>query len=504
MANLRELIRPLILAKVTGLDQDVEIHGLQTDSRYVRPGDLFIALRGFSVDGHDYVEEAVGKGAAAVLVEEPMEVDVPCVLVPDSRRAMAVIANAFYHAPTQRLKLIGVTGTNGKTTTVHLIQKILSDHGKPTGTIGTISMRIADREYPVRNTTPDAVELQQGFHMMCEAGLSHAAIEVSSHALDLGRTRGCLFHIAVFTNLSQDHLDYHKTMEQYREAKGLLFSQLGNHYPTHGSSGQVAVLNADDEASAYFSRITPAQVVTYGIEKEADVRAENVNVTSEGTSFMLRTFRGSIAIQLQMVGKFSVYNALAAATVALLEGISLEDIAKSLESVKGVPGRFERVDQGAPCTVLVDYAHTPDSLKNVLLTIRQFAQGEVYCVVGCGGDRDRAKRPIMARIAALHSDTAVFTSDNPRSENPEAIVDDMMAGLEGVSSGKIKRIVDRREAIHYAIQQAKPGDVVLIAGKGHETYQEICGVRYDFDDREVAREALKEKYGEERINENEM
>ncbi len=292
MAKLSELIRPLILAKVTGLDQDVEIRGLQTDSRHVQPGDLFIALRGFSVDGHEYVEEAVRKGAAAVLVEEPVEVKVPCVLVPDSRRAMAFVANTFYHAPTQRLKLIGVTGTNGKTTTVHLIQKILSDHGKPTGSVGTISMRIADREYPVRNTTPEAGNYNKGFHMMCEAGLSHAAIEFLLMPSTWVGPGWLFVHIAVFTNLTQDHLDYHETMEQYREAKGLLFSQLGNHYPDDRLVGQVAVLNTDDEASAYFARITPAQVVTYGIEKEADVRAENVVVTSEGTSFTLCTFRG--------------------------------------------------------------------------------------------------------------------------------------------------------------------------------------------------------------------
>lgn len=504
MIKLSELIRPLLLAKVIPSDHDVRIRGLQIDSRNVQPGDLFIALRGFSVDGHRYVNEAVEKGAAAVLVEEPVDVTVPCVLVPDSRRAMAFVANTFYQNPTQQLKLIGVTGTNGKTTTVHLIQKILTDHGTPAGSIGTIHMQIGDRQYPVQNTTPEALDLQHGFRMMCDAGLSYAAIEVSSHALDLGRTRGCTFRTAVFTNLTQDHLDYHETMEQYREAKGLLFSQLGNAYTGEPYAGSMAVLNADDEASSYFSRITPAQVVTYGIEREADVRAEHVIVSADGTSFTLRTFRGSTQLNLQMVGKFSVYNALAAATVALIEGVPLQKIAASLESMTGVPGRFERVDGGAPFTVLVDYAHTPDSLENVLLTIRQFARGEVYCVVGCGGDRDRAKRPIMARIAASQSDVVVLTSDNPRTEDPEAIVADMLTGLDGVPAEKYQTIIDRRQAIDYAIERARPGDVVLIAGKGHETYQEIHGVRYNFDDREVAQRALREKYGEERINEKNM
>jgi UDP-N-acetylmuramoyl-L-alanyl-D-glutamate--2,6-diaminopimelate ligase len=389
--------------------------------------------------------------------------------------------------------LIGITGTNGKTTTSHLIQQLLSDEGHHVGLIGTIQMKIGDRAYKVNNTTPEVVELQRGFRMMRDEDCSYAVIEASSHALEMGRTRGCQFHIEVFTNLTQDHLDYHETMEKYQEAKGLLFSQLGNRYYDQPSRHAVAVLNADDKASHYFAKITPAQVITYGIEQKADVMAKEIRITSAGTAFILETFKGSIDIQLQLIGKFNVYNVLAAASVALIEGISLERIKRSLESITGVNGRFEPVHAGQPFTVIVDYAHTPDSLENVLTTIQEFAQGRIITVVGCGGDRDRTKRPLMAQIAAKYSDLSVITSDNPRTEDPEAIIADMLEGIREVDKQRYVTITDRKEAIHFAIRQAQAQDIVLIAGKGHETYQEINGVRYDFDDREIARaEILKQ------------
>ncbi|MBA4494251.1 UDP-N-acetylmuramoyl-L-alanyl-D-glutamate--2,6-diaminopimelate ligase [Paenactinomyces guangxiensis] len=486
---LKDLIRPLVLHKLTG-DPHTEIQGIQIDSRQVKPGDLFIALRGFTVDGHRFIAQAVEKGAAAVLAEEPVSPGVPVVQVPDSRRAMAVVASTFYRHPTRELKLIGITGTNGKTTTSHLIHRIFNDVGHKSGLIGTIHMKIGDRTYKVNNTTPEAVDLQKSFRLMRDEGCDYSVIEVSSHALEMGRTRGCRFRTAVFTNLTQDHLDYHETMEEYRAAKGLLFSQLGNNYADLPDENSFAVLNADDDASAYFTRVTPAQVITYGIEKPADVRAENIRVTSAGTAFTLHTYQGSAEIQLRLMGKFNVYNGLAAISSALLEGISLEQIKQSLESISGVNGRFEPVQAGQPFTVIVDYSHTPDSLENALTTIREFAQGRVICVVGCGGDRDRGKRPLMAKIAEKYSDLSVITSDNPRTEDPEAIIADMVEGLKGVAKSRFVTITDRKQAIHYAIGQAEPRDVVLIAGKGHETYQEIHGVRYDFDDREVARTAI--------------
>ncbi|TCW37557.1 UDP-N-acetylmuramoyl-L-alanyl-D-glutamate--2,6-diaminopimelate ligase [Laceyella sacchari] len=488
--QLKELIRPLLVHTVTG-DPNVEITGIQMDSRLVKPGDLFVAVRGFTVDGHQYVSAAIQNGAAAVMVESPVDSDVPVIMVPDSRRALAVVAAEYYRHPTRELKLIGITGTNGKTTTSYLIEKLLGDAGHPAGVIGTVQMKIGDKIFPAKHTTPEAHDLQKGFRMMRDEGCEYSVIEVSSHGLALGRTRGSQFHIGVFTNLTQDHLDYHKTMEEYRQAKGLLFSQLGNRYTSEPGENAFAVLNADDEASAYYAAITPAQVVTYGIDRPADVRASNIRITGRGTAFTLETFRGSCEITLQLIGKFNVYNALAAISVGLIEGLPLAEIKRSLEQIPGVNGRFEPVHAGQPYTVLVDYAHTPDSLENVLTTIREFAQKKVTCVVGCGGDRDRTKRPLMARIAAKYSDWTIFTSDNPRSEEPEAIIEDMLAGIDPAERDKVVTIADRRQAITEAIRLAEPGDIILIAGKGHETYQEIQGVRYDFDDRQVAREAIE-------------
>jgi UDP-N-acetylmuramoyl-L-alanyl-D-glutamate--2,6-diaminopimelate ligase len=487
--KLSELVDVLHVKEQLQLE-DVEITGIETDSRNVKQGDLFIALRGFTVDGHEYVHTAVEKGAAALVVEEPVDIQVPTIIVPDTRRAMGFLANHFYQFPSQQLKLIGITGTNGKTTTSHLIEQILQSVGRETGIIGTIGVKIKDQVIPVRNTTPDVVELQKNLRLMVEEGAAYTVMEVSSHALHLGRTRGTHYHIAVFTNLTQDHLDYHETMDKYREAKGLLFSQLGNDYTSSLVNTQVAVLNKDDAASAYFASITPAQVITYGIQESADVYATNISHGVNGVSFDLNTYQGNTSISLPLFGTFNVYNSLAAVAVALVEGIPLASIKEALEKLEGVDGRFEAVQAGQDFTVLVDYAHTPDSLQNVLTTAKSFARGKVICVVGCGGDRDRGKRPLMAQIATEVSDFAVITSDNPRTEEPQAIVADMVEGI-GTPVSTYTTIVDRKSAIEYALKLAKSGDVVLIAGKGHETYQEINGVRYPFDDRKIAYEAIK-------------
>lgn len=486
--KLTDLLNGLALYRLEGM-KDVTVNGIEHDSRKVSTGDLFICMRGLTVDGHAFAEQAVQNGAVGLVVEERQNADVPQVVVPDSRRAMAVLASRFYGYPSERVRVIGVTGTNGKTTTTHLIDRILSTWGKTAGLIGTIETRVGARVWDARNTTPEALELQQYLHEMDRAGAEYAVMEVSSHALDMGRVRGCRFRTAVFTNLTQDHLDYHQTMANYREAKSLLFSQLGNNYaPGHEA---YAVLNADDDASEYFKKRTAAQIVTYGVEREADVRAVNIDVDSGGTSFDVETPCGNVHLRLKLVGKFSVYNALAAFAASILEGVPLPTIKRGLEAVSGVNGRFERVDVGQDFTVLVDYAHTPDSLENVLKTIRGFAKGRILCVVGCGGDRDRGKRPLMARIATAYSDQSFFTSDNPRTEDPQAIIRDMLEGVAEADESSYTVIVDRRRAIERAISEAKNGDVVLIAGKGHETYQEINGHRIHFDDREVAREAIK-------------
>jgi UDP-N-acetylmuramoyl-L-alanyl-D-glutamate--2,6-diaminopimelate ligase len=464
------------------------ITSIEMDSREVKKGSLFICVKGYTVDGHDFAEQAIKNGAAAIIAERELPVDVPVIKVKDSRRAMAILADAFYGQPTHKLHLIGVTGTNGKTTTTYLIEQIFHAYGKKTGLIGTIQMKIGNETFETKNTTPESLTLQKVFHQMVENQVETAVMEVSSHALDMGRVHGCDFDVAVFTNLTQDHLDYHETMDKYLQAKGLLFAQLGNRYDHH--KPKFAVLNADDEASNVYKRMTAAHIITYGIENESDIMAKNIVMTSKGTSFDLVTPTETVKMNVQLIGRFSVYNVLAAAAACLASGVPLDVIVNALEKTKGVPGRFEVVNVGQNFTVIVDYAHTPDSLENVLVTIQQFAKGKIYTVVGCGGDRDRTKRPIMANIAAKYSDMAIFTSDNPRSEDPMQILNDMEAGLE---KNNFCSIVDRKKAIAYAVSLAKEDDVILIAGKGHETYQIIGNDVFEFDDRKVAAEAIKER-----------
>ncbi len=487
--ELKTLVNHLLNYK-TDHETNAEITSIEMDSRAAGPGSLFVCIKGFTVDGHDYAGQAVKNGAAAVLAEKPLEgIDsVPVILVNDTKRAMAVLANVFYDYPTSKLHLIGVTGTNGKTTTSHLIEQIFSDAGKRTGMIGTIDMKINGVSHKVSNTTPESLFLQKAFKEMNDQGVESAVMEVSSHALDMGRVRGCDYDIAVFTNFTQDHLDYHKDMETYLRAKGLLFAQLGNTYA--GNKEKIAILNRDDEASKEFEKMTAAQILTYGIEQKSDIMAKDIKVTGKGTSFTLVTPLEERPVSLKLVGKFSVYNVLAAISATLLSGIPIDSIVKTMENMNGVPGRFETVDAGQSFTVIVDYAHTPDSLENALTTVNEFAVGKVISVVGCGGDRDRTKRPLMAKIAAEHSDVAIFTSDNPRTEDPLAILEDMKEGVQGYEY-IIKP--DRKDAITYAVEIADDNDIILVAGKGHETYQIIGKDVLDFDDRKVAAEAIGAK-----------
>jgi UDP-N-acetylmuramoyl-L-alanyl-D-glutamate--2,6-diaminopimelate ligase len=490
--QLQDLASLLISSVIEG-ESETKITGIQTDSRKVRPGDLFICLPGHHVDGHDYAAKAVELGAAALVIQQPVDIPVPKLRVKDSRYAMALIADHFYGYPSHEMKLIGITGTNGKTTVTYLIEKILSDYGRNTGLMGTIEMKIGDEVFEVANTTQEAIDLQHSFRQMRNAGAEYCMMEVSSHALQLGRVKGCRFRTAVFTNLTQDHLDYHKTMENYKAAKGLLFSRMGNTFSSQDAERQFAVLNADDPAAEYFAQVTAAQVITYGIDKEADIRASNIQITARGTSFKVTSFAGEAVFELKLIGKFSVYNALGAIGASLAEGVPLEQIKNCLEEVIGVDGRFEAVNAGQSFLTIVDYAHTPDGLENVLKTIRDFAEGRVYCVFGCGGDRDRTKRPVMGGIAAKYSDFVLITSDNPRSEEPYSILQDIEQGVlqAGFPPESYQLIVDRKSAIEKAVEMAGPKDVVLIAGKGHETYQEISGHRTDFDDRVVAKNAIR-------------
>ncbi|QSO49464.1 UDP-N-acetylmuramoyl-L-alanyl-D-glutamate--2,6-diaminopimelate ligase [Alicyclobacillus mengziensis] len=493
MVKLSSLTRTLLRYRIVH-DKDVNIVSITSDSRTVQPGSLFVALSGYTVDGHNYVLESVEKGAVAVLLERPNpQVRVPQIVVPDSHLASAIVADAFYGHPSDRLRMIGVTGTNGKTTVTHLIERVLADAGKVPGVCGTLGARFAGRAVELNNTTPFPVELHGILNDMALAGCTHGVMEVSSHALERRQNAGVQYKVAVFTNLTQDHLDFHGTMEAYLAAKGKLFSRLGNAYGGHRGDMSYGVLNADDAASTYLAAQTVVECVTYGIENDADVRAKGLHIGPDGLACDVHTWLGDGHLQMSLTGRFNAYNALAAIAVGLIEGIPLEQILESLRGIAGVPGRLERVAGNHPFTVLVDYSHTPDSLENALDTIHEFAKGRVICIVGCGGDRDKGKRPIMARIACEKSDLAVLTSDNPRTEDPEAILDDMEAGVKDANYA-YQRILDRALAIESAISVAQPDDVVLIAGKGHETYQIIGRTKHHFDDREVAKQAINKRF----------
>ncbi len=489
---LRDMIEPIVLKTVRG-SLDIEISSICDDSRRVETGSLFVAYRGEHDDGHSFVQAAVAAGASAVLVEEWCDVSCTQVIVPSTRRVAPYVAHAIAGFPARAMTMVAVTGTNGKTTTTMLIEQILQAYGKTTGLIGTIEQRTSRGELRSSHmTTPEAVELVRVLREMRELNTQYVVMEVSSHALSLARVAGIPFRIAAFTNLTQDHLDFHGSMEAYGQTKGKLFSRLGNDFlAVADGSLPVAVLNADDPWSVAYARETVHQVISYGFAESADVHAADVSITADGVSFQLHTFAGDEFLRLQMTGRFSVYNALCASASALALGVPLSVIKSALEGVAGVPGRFERVLAGQPYTILVDYSHTPDSLENALTTIREFCAGRVFTVVGCGGDRDRKKRPVMAQIALKYSDFTVLTSDNPRTEDPDSILDDMEAGIADAAREAYTRETLRAEGIRAALMRAGEGDVVLIAGKGHETYQIIGATKYDFDDRVVAAEILR-------------
>ena len=472
------------------------ITGIAYDSRRVRPGDLFCAVKGFVHDGRAFVPEAVGRGAAAVLVGLPgLEADpgVPVLLVPDDRWAMALAAAEFFGHPSQRLALIGVTGTNGKTTTTHLIRAVLQAAGAQVGLMGTIHTLIGDEELPVVHTTPEAPDLQELLARMVAAGCTHAVMEVSSHSLELGRVGGCEFAAAALTNVTQDHLDFHKTMEAYWQAKAKLFAVLGT-----GGGAQaprwpgLAAFNADDPTNSRVARFCRVPAVWYGQAATADVRAGDIRVEHDGVAFTVTVAGQTLPVRLRLTGRFNVANALAALAVTCGLGVPAVTAVGALEAVRGVPGRFERVDAGQDFTVIVDYAHTPDGLENVLGTAREIAAGRLWVVFGCGGDRDRGKRPLMGAIAARLADRLVLTSDNPRSEDPEAILRDIAAGIPVDAAAHASVVADRRAAIAAALAGARAGDVVVVAGKGHETYQVFADRTVPFDDRQAIRDALAE------------
>ena len=491
--KLAELMMPFNEALAHG-KLDIDITGVTDDSRRAGPGMLFVAVKGTKSDGHQYLSQVASAGAAAMIVETgrggaslATTFQRPVIEVPDSRRFLGGLASRFYGYPSTRLKMIGVTGTNGKTTTTYLCKSVLEAAGKRVGLIGTVSYIIGDRQMPASHTTPGALELQTLLTKMVDATLDAVVMEVSSHALALDRTVGCTFDTAVFTNLTQDHLDFHADMEDYFQAKLRLFSGL--------PESSRAVVNLDDPYSERIMAATKAAVWTYAIDRDADIRAAEINLSLRGVEFTARTKFGAAVIRSPLVGRHNVYNILAAIAVGLQQGLPLPLIERGVSELANVPGRFERVEAGQPFTVVVDYAHTDDALFRLLAAAHAVKTGRIITVFGCGGDRDRGKRPKMGRVAALGSDVVIVTSDNPRTEDPRAIIQaiepGVKAGLKEAGRGHYRVQPDRRQAIEDAIKEARPGDLVVIAGKGHEDYQIIGTTKHPFDDRVVARETIK-------------
>jgi UDP-N-acetylmuramoyl-L-alanyl-D-glutamate--2,6-diaminopimelate ligase len=475
-----------LVARVPGAvlaaDPAIVVSDVTHDSRKAGAGTLFVAIRGLAADGNAFADAARKKGAVAVASEEPPRDGIPWLRVPDAREALALLSAAVLGDPASRLELVGVTGTNGKTTTTHLIDAVLRRAGKRVGLLGTVQYRIADQLTEAVRTTPEASDLQKLLREMVDAACTHAVLEVSSHSLALKRVHGCAFRVAVFTNLTRDHLDFHGDMDAYFAAKQVLFSTL------LGTDGW-AVVNLDDDRGESLARASRGRVLTYALDRPADLGAVGISLSLAGTSFVAKTPSGDFPVKTPLLGRFNVQNVLAALGACLALQLPREAILEGIGSLRGVAGRLERVDAGQDFTVVVDYAHTDDALKNLLETMRELAPRRILTVFGCGGDRDRTKRPLMGAVASRLSDVVVVTSDNPRTEPPEAILDEIQSGMNG---RKVERhvIVDRRDAIAKALELARPGDAVVIAGKGHETTQVLRDRTIPFDDRQVARDLL--------------
>jgi UDP-N-acetylmuramoyl-L-alanyl-D-glutamate--2,6-diaminopimelate ligase len=464
----------------------LEIEGLEYDSRRTLPGYLFFAFPGSKADGRRFAGDARARGAAAVASESPAPegFDAPWIQVQHGRQALSLAARNFYGRPDERLKLTGITGTNGKTTTAYLVDAVLREAGATTAMIGTIEYHLAGRVLKAANTTPESLDLMRLFAELERAGGTHVTMEVSSHALELGRVYGLAFHTTVFSNLTRDHLDFHGTMEAYFAAKERLFEGAGGPPPHY------AVLNRDDEYARHIQLSPQTALIDYGFAQDAMLRPRHVSSGFNGLRFDVQFRKVRFPVTSPLIGRINVYNILAACATGLSYGIEPEVIARGIASLPAVPGRFERVDEGQPFTVVVDYAHTDDALRNVIAVARALNPKRVITLFGCGGDRDRTKRPLMGSAAAEASDFVVLTSDNPRSEDPLAIMNDALVGIRRFDVAHVIE-PDREAAIRRAIQEARQGDIVILAGKGHETYQVLKDRTIDFDDRAVAREVLK-------------
>lgn len=497
MKKLADMI-PLTSCHTEG-PVDVDITDVTADSRQVKEGSLFICLVGAHVDGHEFVASAVEKGAKAIVASKKIDVpsNIAVVYVEDTRKAMEDMVPYFFDYPARKMRMIALTGTNGKTTTTHVVAHMLEQAGYKTGVIGTIHALIGHKELPTHNTTPDVIDLERLLYQMAEEHVQYVCMEASSHALVMGRVAGCEFDDAVFTNLTEDHLDFHKTMDNYAKAKAILFHMVSA--KGQSKNHKAAWVNADDlYAHVMMDAVDTSvcQLHTYGMnDKNVDLYAYDSHFTGKSSAFKVSYEGKEYQVETRLAGRFNIYNTLGAMGAALSEGIPMETILSAMKTFHSVPGRFELIDGGQPFTVVVDYAHTPDGLEKILTTAKEITKGRILVVFGCGGDRDKLKRPIMGRIAAKNADVAIVTSDNPRTEDPETIVKEVAAGVEEVKKEKpsleVEVIVDRRHAIKRAIELAKDDDIVLIAGKGHENYQILKDRTIHFDDREEARKALK-------------
>ena len=477
--RLNELLRGLTILSATA-DMDLEISDVSYDSRATKQGDLFVAMTGFAVDGHTFIGKAMASGAAAVLCEKVPAEDIPYVQVADSRRALAVVGANWFGHPADSMTMVGVTGTNGKTTTTYLLKAILEQAlGAKVGLIGTNQNMIGNEVIPTERTTPESFEVQRLFAGMRDAGCTHVVMEVSSHALALDRVYGVHYDVGVFTNLTQDHLDFHHTMEEYCDAKSILFRNCD-----HG------VYNADDAWSARLMEHSTCKQLSYGVKNSADLRAEDISLEADHIAFTAVTEKETAPVQVGIPGRFMVYNTLDVLGAALALGVSLGTSAAVLAQVPHVKGRVEVVPTpGKDYTILIDYAHSPDGLENVLRSVKDFAKGRTVALFGCGGDRDKTKRPKMGRIAAETADFVVVTTDNTRTEKPADIIADILPGMEGTDT-PYAVVEDRIEAIHYCMDNAQSGDVIVLCGKGHETYQEINHVKHHMDEREIVADYL--------------
>ena len=481
--KLSDLIRELPYIEETRGNMDVDIREITSSSRDRTEAGLFFCIVGARFDAHDYAYEAVDNGCAALIVEHFVQLPVPQVRVSNGRAAMARIAEAFYGFLSRQMRMIGITGTKGKTTTTYLLQSICEKAGLKCGIIGSTGTVVEDQHLDSKLTTPDPIELQKMLRMMADEGVKVVCMEVSAHAIDMARLDGMSFEVGCYTNLSQDHLDYFYTMDRYFETKKQFFT-----------SGMVrnAALNADDETSERMKEGLSIPFITYGICVDSDVFARDIEITEEGARFMVQMHGMDQAyIRMRMTGMFNVYNALAAASCAMIMGIEPEKIREGLEAVTRVPGRIEVLQTGTPYKVILDYSHSPDALENILKTVRQFTRKRVIAVFGCGGDRDKGKRPMMGEIGGRLADHCILTSDNPRTENPTVILAAIEKGIKP-TGGSYEVIENRREAIRKALRMAEDGDVIVLAGKGHETYQEIMGIKRPFDEKVIVSDLLLE------------